>query len=238
MSTVWPRSTFARNRGTRRWLWRYIFRKECHSTFTRLPSKTAIAETQVPEHPGGNGLDHENGLLWEVPSVYELCPSSGVDERYRRESTCCGGWVILKKCTAYVRLHVVGFVTFFDNILSRLDTNVFFIQNAKGYELVPARCITFHLRTLKHEYVELLDTKHIPMTASTRETHRWRVFVNRSCTSWNMGNCLNTQMTWAGGETKMKKNQDFGRKSGFFALLVTMQRHLLLSSWYYGTNTM
>ena len=38
--------------------------------------------------------------------------------------------------------------------------------------------------------VGFLDTKHIKLTASTRGAHRWRIFVNQSCTLWVMSNCL------------------------------------------------
>ena len=63
--------------------------------------RTAMAETQLPEYSGGSGLDNENGLPRGVPRVYKLRLSTGAVERYRRESTCCGGWVILKNCTTY-----------------------------------------------------------------------------------------------------------------------------------------
>ena len=55
-----------------------------------------MSETQLPEHSGGSGLDHDNALHRGVPLVYELCLSTGVAERHRRESTCCASWVILK----------------------------------------------------------------------------------------------------------------------------------------------
>ena len=42
-----------------------------------------MADTQVLEHSGGSGLDHENRL---VPRVCELCFSTVAVERYRRES--------------------------------------------------------------------------------------------------------------------------------------------------------
>ena len=45
-----------------------------------------IADTQLLEHPGRSGLDHENRLLWRVPRVCELPLSTVVVERYRRES--------------------------------------------------------------------------------------------------------------------------------------------------------
>lgn len=49
----------------------------------------------------------------------------------------------------------------------------------------------FTFGSSKNECVGLLDTKHVSMTASTRGTYRWRAFVNRSCTSWVVGNHLN-----------------------------------------------
>ena len=47
---------------------------------------TAMAYTQLLEHSGGSGLDHENRLLWRVPCVRELCLPIVVVERYRLES--------------------------------------------------------------------------------------------------------------------------------------------------------
>ena len=35
--------------------------------------RTAMAETQLPEHSGKSGLGHENGLSRGVPRVDELC---------------------------------------------------------------------------------------------------------------------------------------------------------------------
>ena len=60
-----------------------------------------------------------------------------VVERYRQESTCCGGWVILKKCTAYFRLDVMGFffffsVTFSGSVGCRSQPPSVFYQKAKG----------------------------------------------------------------------------------------------------------
>ena len=81
---------------------RSILRQECHSKFKRLPTNSEMAETQLPEHSGRSGLDHENGLSREVPGVYDLYLSTGVVERYRREPTYYGGWDILKNCTAYI----------------------------------------------------------------------------------------------------------------------------------------
>ena len=111
MGRVSPRNALARNRGVRRWLWRYIFYDKSVAQHSNVCHRTAMAETQLPEYSGGSGLDNENGLPRGVPRVYELRLSTGAVERYRRESTCCGGWVILENCTAYAHLHV-GFLTF------------------------------------------------------------------------------------------------------------------------------
>ena len=48
--------------------------------------QTAMADTQLIEHSGGRGLDHENRLLWRVPRGCELCLSTVAVEHYRRES--------------------------------------------------------------------------------------------------------------------------------------------------------
>ena len=45
-----------------------------------------MADTQVLEHSGWSGLDHENRLLWRVPRVCELCLPTVAVELYRRES--------------------------------------------------------------------------------------------------------------------------------------------------------
>ena len=46
--------------------------------------QTAMADTQILEHSGGSGLDHENCLLWRVPHACELCLSTVAVDRYRR----------------------------------------------------------------------------------------------------------------------------------------------------------
>ena len=68
-----------------------IFFAKSASQHSIVCHRKAMAETQLPEHSGGSGLDHENGLSGEVPRLYELRLSIGVVERYRRFSTCCGG---------------------------------------------------------------------------------------------------------------------------------------------------
>ena len=45
-----------------------------------------VCNTQVPEHSGGSGLDHESRLRWRVLHVRELCLSIVAVERYRQES--------------------------------------------------------------------------------------------------------------------------------------------------------
>ena len=82
----------------------------------------------------------------------------------------------------------------------------------------------------------------IHMTASTRGTHRWRVFVNRSCTSWNMGNCYkHLEYFSRRGSKKWRIVSNLHVDKDIFAYLVTIQRHLPLGSWYcglYGTSTL
>ena len=72
--------------------------------------RTAMAETQLPEHSGGSGLDHENGPPRGVPRVCDLCLSTGAVAG--NQPAVAVGWVILKDCTAYVRRHV-GFLFIF-----------------------------------------------------------------------------------------------------------------------------
>ena len=72
--------------------------------------RAAMTETQVPEHSGGSGLDHENGPPRGVPRVCDLCLSTGAVAG--NQPAVAVGWVILKDCTAYVRRHV-GFLFIF-----------------------------------------------------------------------------------------------------------------------------
>ena len=110
------------------------------------------------------------------------------------------------------------------------------------YELVRARGTTFHLRTheLYTRWISRLDAKHIlQKNASTRRTHRGRVFVYRSCISWDMGRCFGMQISWAGGETnKWWDVRILDVNHDFFADSVTIQRYLLLDLRCYGTSTL
>ena len=83
---VLPRNALARNWGVRWWLWQYISRQECHSKSKRLPANSDDRKT-TSRALRKERVDHENGLSRGVPRGYELCLSSGVAERYRREST-------------------------------------------------------------------------------------------------------------------------------------------------------
>ena len=81
----------------------YLVRYACHSAFKRSPSNSngrkTISRALRRERVGPRERPaYHRG----VPRVSELCLSTGVAERRRRYSTCCGGWVILKNCTAYV----------------------------------------------------------------------------------------------------------------------------------------
>ena len=66
----------------------------CGGTFVDMSStqhsnvchRIAMADTQVLEHSGGSGLDHENRLLCRVPRMCELCLPTVIVECYRRES--------------------------------------------------------------------------------------------------------------------------------------------------------
>ena len=59
-----------------------------------------MADTQVLEHSGGSGLDHENRLLWGMFRACELCLSTDF-ERYRWESRDVAVESFIRKCTAY-----------------------------------------------------------------------------------------------------------------------------------------
>ena len=117
MGRVRPSSELVRNRGVRRWLWRYIIVPG--TTRVPLNIRTSAIEQRWPEH--GSRLVHENDLLRGVPRLYGLCLSTGVVECYRREIICCGGRVILKTCTAYI--HIFDFMAAF-LIVSILDNTV------------------------------------------------------------------------------------------------------------------
>ena len=64
----------SRNRGIRKWLWRCTFYMSA-TQHSNVCHRTAMADTQLLEHSGGSGLDHDNRLLWRVPRVCELCLS-------------------------------------------------------------------------------------------------------------------------------------------------------------------
>ena len=79
------------------------------------------------------------------------------------------------------------------------------------------------LKTLDYSTIRSL---HIHMTAS-REMHRWRAFVNRSCTSRDTDVCLKCRLLGTEGNKKMKI-PNFRRKSGFFHLFGD---HTTFNAW-------
>ena len=111
MGRGWSRHALARNREVRRW-WRYILRQEWYSTFKRLPSNSDGRNTTSRALRRGRVGPRERPAVRGASRV-RVVSIVDVVERYRQESTCCGGWVILKKCTAYFRLDVMGFFFFF-----------------------------------------------------------------------------------------------------------------------------
>ena len=86
------------------------FTTRVHS-FERLPSNSYDRSTTSRALRRKRVGPRERPAV-RVPHVCELCLYTGVVERYCQESTCNGGWVMLKKFTVYVPLHVVGFSFF------------------------------------------------------------------------------------------------------------------------------
>ena len=86
-----------------------------------------------------------------------------VVERYRQESTCCGGWVILKKCTAYFRLDVMGFFFFRSHfrVVLAVEVNLrpFFIKKRRALCVFSGnRKILKENRTKNYRYARTAGT--------------------------------------------------------------------------------
>ena len=125
---VRPRSALAKTGG--------IFFDKSSTQHSNVCNRTAMAEKQVPEHSGGSGLDDLNGLPIGVPRVYELRPSTGAVQCYRRESNALWRLSYSENCAAYT--YVAGFLLFLRYIFSgnvgyRLNaTCIFFFQYQKA----------------------------------------------------------------------------------------------------------
>ena len=113
------------------------------------------------------------------------------------------------------------------------------VRDRKWAVLFLLRAGSSKLRNISPSTRHTLDysTPNIPTSRpSARGTNRWRIFVNRSFSLWDTGNCLNIRIPGAGGKA-MKKSQDFQRKSGDFLPFWQPYVHIsCLTRWCHGTG--